>query len=428
MPDPSLPEQPLPAPAFKSRRERYVAESAGKVWGRIPRYLYWLVPTCLLIIMLVAFRGELSEWWRRQFPRSLVLALQPGAGQQLPSEARLLVLPIDTTLYQASPLPAQGELRFDAEGRLSLLEGQLPEVFLGVVDAEGFGRAVHALRMDYRDEPLSLELSPARVIEGRITDEDRRPIAAARVLALSDRRGVLLDEARSDARGRYRLTRVAEQVQSVTMRVLAPGYAIDEWEFWPNAMDVSKTTLTTAYEREANRSDARLQKTAPIQGRVGLMPGIDPAGLQISVLKAPGLRSRVGGEGSFEISQPRPGMRYRLLVQGLPEGVTHEPLEAEAGDRDLHIQLVAARHIHGRLEVGPDYVVHSAQVSHGYGPRGGEWCEVGEDGRFQLSGCARSAARVRVAVENRAGRTQVRDFDVPVSTHPGITPLVLSFR
>jgi hypothetical protein len=191
----------------------------------------------------------------------------------------------------------------------------------------------------------------------------------------------VLSEARSDDAGEWVIDGLSSSASFFALRVLLPGYA--------------------AFERDVQRVEgepivAVLQPTEPVRGRVDLPAGVAAVSLSVRAYRCAGSHAPVQPDGSFVLDHfPPPPTPVRLLVHGLPEGLTHAARHAIAGEEGVTLAIVRSGMVRGVVVTADrDLPIAGAYVQHEHGPRAGAGTYTDANGRFELGGLPAGEVRL----------------------------------
>jgi RNA polymerase sigma-70 factor (ECF subfamily) len=251
------------------------------------------------------------------------------------------------------PAPVASDGRFAATGLRPELHYWL------FVRARGFGTRVHALPRPLasgeRHDVGDVRLRPPARLEGRVVDDDGRPIAGVEITVLganTDRRASLADgaappqvsqfeerEAHTDAAGRFCFGALAGGSYRIRARPIGrldPVTADVELEDGGARDDVQLViarglTIAGTVARDASAADHVLWLSATAEAGDGHVT------------------TRVAADGTFRFEGLAEG-RYTIALLMAPDGMTMPPLrEIEAGATGVRLAVERAATISGRV-------------------------------------------------------------------------------
>ncbi len=344
--------------------------------------VYWRVFSIALILAVIAaaMHREIRDYYLGLLPATAQVRLIDGeTGQGIRFAGRADVFALDRTVYQPSPMPVIGSVDLAGAGEeLWLSSEQFPGSIQVRFHVPSYGVDYASVELGKR-RAFKLILGRPSSVSGVVRDKRGKPVPGARIVGLGgSSRGVVLAETKTDAAGRYTLSQFSSRVPYLVIRILGEGFALKEREYWPNAVA----------SHELSKTDFVLTPVPPVLGEVrmsvGLGEGEPPPSLRVSVLNLPGANTDVREGGSFVLHHLKAGMRCRLLLQGLPDGLTHRLTRASAGIR-VTIEIVPAVSLRGRVISGETgRGLHNVSVRHEHTSRGGAWVRTGRDGWFEL--------------------------------------------
>lgn len=357
--DPSTRRTPVPSRPRPPKR---------RGWRRLPVSIRVMLP--LGLIAAIGY-GSFDAW--RATRAHLQLVDASGAPLELVAEVAGFVY--ESEPWGASPPRALGRWSSEADGSLTLGSRQIGVEALVRASAPGHGTGFALLRPG--EGVAELRLGAPLVVSGKVATEDGRGVPGARVIVLGGgQRGVVLSETTTDADGGFTVDDVSDSVQGWTFRVLAERHAIEhfDWMAGPRAPEI----------------DIRLRATLPARGRLVVTADGDDlpelGGLELRILRLPGLVTTTAADGSFEfLHLPPSPMRGPVVIPELPAGWTFRRTTVAAGET-IELRIERATTLRGEVFSRTRGVrIGGAAVYHDHGPLGMETTRADDDGAFELT-------------------------------------------
>jgi hypothetical protein len=239
------------------------------------------------------------------------------------------------------------------------------------------------------DDGFDFELQPASVVEGVVRTADGRPVVGAEVVVLPERSAVLVSErsssARTDSEGRFVLD--PTPIGRIVLLVTHPRHP-----------------PTTAPVPESASPQRRVEVVIPAGGRVrGLVLGPDgpvaDARIETGFLHtehqgvamtgaSPGLSTRSGPDGRFELAMPAPG-RVRLSISARGYRTERRSVAIPSPERpvaELEVRLEPGRELPGRLRRPDGRPAVGAEIVAGVPGAGFASTTTDDTGAFHVDG------------------------------------------
>jgi uncharacterized GH25 family protein/protocatechuate 3,4-dioxygenase beta subunit len=233
-------------------------------------------------------------------------------------------------------------------------------------------------------EPVRIVLQPASAVEGKVVDDDGRPVAGAKVVVLPiDRRGGFqIRDGTSDDSGAFRIEDVPPG--EAEARATASGF-----------QTAYLSNLEIRAGQDLKGVEIVLAPGAAVEGRVVSPSGRPVAGADVRVIEAEEGRrffrmpvvTRTDGDGRYRLEGVAPGARtfqadhksYRPAVRDL---------EVRPGENTLDLSLEGGAEVRGRVVDEGGVPVPGARVSLREGGRSWDLPSgvSGADGGFTLEG------------------------------------------
>ena len=339
---------------------------------RVPISVWILAPLAVVTAGWMSFRA-----WKGS--RTVVTFVGAGGAPVPPLELQLFheqlsfAAPSPPAPYFTQSLADGNEVVFGAD--------EVPQSALLRYSGKGIGVGFASIT---RGRPAQIQLAAQGALEGRVGTAaglfamglrtlGMEPVAGARVLAMGGgEHGIALCETTTDADGRFRLEGFSSDLPALGVRVLAKGYAL---AFSSQFLEPDLSVVVPMLQTQA------------IRGRVSLPDGVSHERLRVLAKGLPGVESAIAADGTFELDHVGPTLEPRLLVHGLPTGLTHAQVNAHAGQDEVAITVVADVVIRGRVvERMRQSPMAGALVWHDSGPNGGVNVQADDDGRFEIRG------------------------------------------
>ena len=305
------------------------------------------------------------------------------------------VYPVATDVWDINPAPRVGGFRLEGPGPHYFTSDTVPaaEAVLRVT-APGMGVSFVHVKRAVGDVPALGLAPPGDVLPGSVSDGDGSPVVGARIQILGGgRRGVPLLERTTDREGRFFIDGVSSTVSTVLVRVLARGFAVAERSVRLKTLDgVAHDVVDTAIE---------LERVEPIQGRVVIDRRLSAEDLSLTdwtvrVLRVPGVVAPVAADGTFRLDHMLgPPKIATLVLADIDEGLTHRPVRAAVGDRDVEIQIEPAHQLAGRVvNMHNGAGIGGCSVFHTEASNGTEVVQTDANGNFLLRRVPEGSIRV----------------------------------
>ena len=381
-------------------------------WQRIPVSLWILAPFAIASVGWFAYR----DWQRSR----TVVTFARTDGEKVPQVELEL---FDDTMSFAMPSPPSPYAKRVLEaGEGSIVFGpeDLPGSALLRYSGQGIGIGYATIS---RGEQIEVRLAAPAATEGRVGKVSgmyamglrtlgMEPVAGARVVAMGGgERGIALCETVTDAEGRFRLEGFSSDLPMLGIRVLAKDCAL---------------AFSNQFLEPGVSFVVPMLATRPLRGRVELPEGKSAAGLRVLAKGLPGVEAKVAGDGAFELDHVPPNLEPRLLVHGLPNGLTHAQVNAHAGQEGVAIVVQPEVTFRGRVvERMRQAPMGGAMVWHDCGPGGGVTVQADGDGRFSIHGAppGELVLRAQCSIKNDEGDTDTlsgeRKIVLEVGKDPG---------
>lgn len=355
----------------RSSRPRYQQKQRSAL-QKVPLSVWILAPIAIVTAGWLSFRA-----WKGS--RTVVTFVGAGGAPVPPLELQLFheqlafTAPSPPTPYFTQLLADGNEIVFGAD--------EVPQSALLRYSGKGIGVGFASIT---RGRPAEIRLAAPGSVEGRVGTAaglyamglrtlGMEPVVGARVVAMGGgEHGIALCESVTDAEGRFRLEGFSSDLPALGIRVLAKGYAL---AFSSQFLEADLSVVVP------------MLSTQSIRGRVTLPDGVSHERLRVLAKGLPGVESVVAADGSFELDHVGPTLEPRLLVHGLPTGLTHAQVNAHAGQEGIAIKVVPDVVIRGRvIERMRQSPMAGAMVWHDSGPNGGVTVQADDDGRFEIRG------------------------------------------
>ncbi len=380
--------------AVRSRIDRRPPKrSRRRSTGGLPISLKVVLP------LLLAAGGGYKAWDAWAATRATIVVV--AAEAEAPPKGEIEFFAYDDSGAARSPGESIGRLAFDG-GRATVGPDLVPGTALARVSVDGFGVSYALMRAG---DQVRCELGFPQRLAGEVLDSGGAPVAEAAVLGLGGGpHGVLLAEAVTDARGGFTLGGFSASVDTIYVRVLAPGHAVAGVEWWLRG-DQARTI--------------ELQRTSPVTGRLeSFVDGQPIDGVRLQAHQLPGVAVQSNAAGQFTIDHLPREQRVRLIATSLPPSITHPETVVVAGARAVQLPLFRAARLRGRvIDAGTGQAIPRARVVHDHGPRGGETAICDALGEFEIGALppGRIALRALIPVPSRdaAGRSRTRWQETP---------------
>lgn len=341
----------------------------------MPPYRRVLLIVLALAVLVTSFWSEVSGVFVSMLPRTASIRLIDADDNTIPLAGHADVFELDRTKFLSSPRPIIGSIDLEGLGDVIVVDSErFPKSLQVRFHVPGYGVDFASVELGKRREHR-LRLGPPVSIEGIVLGKSGSPLEGARVIVLGvASRGVVLAETTTNQRGRFELEGISDRVGILVLRVLKPGYAMEEREHL-----LEKRAIT-----RLRNTEFRLTPVPPVRGVVHLPDGCEPKGLRVGVLSVPGITAELAADGSFTLHHLAPDLRYRLLLEGLPEGFAHGEIYARCGER-VEVEVGPVVVVRGTL-VSKDSgrYVPKAKIWHNYSTRGVEAVLTGPTGKFTL--------------------------------------------
>lgn len=359
----------------RSRRPRPKKRSR---WAEAPVTVRYGVPLAVLGLLAVLLLDRTPE-------SRLELSFQPkGALAVEPPERVTLELyqyRVGSKDFWPPPQILTREVAFGESIRFE--PGELPKQVWVKTSGEGIGTAARVLRPGTK--PISVDVFGPGIVQDRVLDAQGRGVVGAKVIATGgSKRGVLVAETETALDGTFQLTGLDTNVESLGLRVLAPGFAVLNRSWFIGALEQDPLIL---------------KRTVEFQGKVELPEGVSLEGVQLYVERIPGVSTALGADGSFELDHmPPPPTQLRPLFKGLPEGWTFRDQWFAAGEADVSIPLETSHTLRGLAVRATDgSPIQGVTIYHRHGARGFTLATSGRDGGFLLPDLPAGDVNVRAS-------------------------------
>lgn len=260
-------------------------------------------------------------------------------------DLELTVFPDQLSFTTPSPPPPLGTVHVRGGDSATFDSDLVPQRAAIRYRGAGVGTGVIFVELGKELDPI--ELLPPRTIHGRVGEPigfwtfgwrcaGLRPVADAEVVAMAGgEHGFEVAVTRADADGSFELPGISASAHPLSLRVRAPGYAI-------NHIAVP-----------ANDSDelviAAVERTKRLRGTIDAPAEVDRSALCVLVRGLPGVQVFPATDGSFVLDHLPPGVTPRLFVHGLD--AWHGCAEVRARrDADVRLTVVSAAVVRGTVE------------------------------------------------------------------------------
>lgn len=266
-------------------------------------------------------------------------------------------------------------------------------------------------------EPVRIVMQPASAVEGRVVDDDGKPVGGARIVLFpSERRGGFqMREGNSDDSGLFRVEDVPPG--ALQARASAPGF-----------QTASLANLEVRAGQDLKGVEIVLAEGAAVEGRVLSPSGRPVAGAIVAVqegdrdfFSVPSSAASTDGDGRYRLDGVAPGAR---TVHASQEGYrrTVRDLEVRPGENTLDLTLEGGAEVRGRVVDEGGAPVPGARVSLREGwrswdlPRG----VSGADGSFTLTSVADGTYHLLAEKEGYARNEEGQEVTVAGSSVGGV--------
>lgn len=365
------------------------AEPKLSPWQRMPRYRRILLVVLGMAVLATSFWSDIQKLFVSMLPKTATIQVVDADNNPIALVGRADVFELDRTKYLSSPRPLLASVDLDGlSDVLTLNSEQFPRSLQVRFHIPGYGVDYASVELGKRRAHkfrLGLPTSVAGVVLGK----GGSPLEGAKVIALGiASRGVVVSECVSNQQGRFELTGISQRVGMLVLRVLKEGYAMKEREHALEKFAIARLRDTTF----------RLKSTPPIRGAVRFPKGLDGKGVRVSVLNIAGVSTEVAADGSFTLHHLAAGKRYRLLLQGLPQGYAHAQLYGRCGDR-VEIVVGEVVTVTGTvISKSSGSYVAGAKLWHNYSTHGIESVSTGPSGQFTLRSVPRGEHSVSIEI------------------------------
>lgn len=259
-------------------------------------------------------------------------------------DLELTVFPDQLSFMTPSPPLALGQVRIASGGSATFDSGLVPQ--RAVIRYRGAGIGTGVVFVELGKEIDAIALQPPRTVRGRVGEPagfwsfgwrsgGLRPVADAEVVALAGgQHGVEVARTVALADGHFELSGISAAAHPLSLRVRAPGYAVNHVAVPGNAMGEHVVVA--------------VEKTRRLRGKVDAPAGIDRTTLCVLARGLPGVQVFPNSDGSFVLDHLPPAVEPRLFVYGL--GPLHGCAEVRAKrDADVLLTVVPAGVVRGTV-------------------------------------------------------------------------------
>ncbi len=308
---------------------------------------------------------------------------------------------------------------------VAVVRGLLPDKYEITVLAAGYAHEERSIDLAYSPSvtPLSLALNQGGVVQGKLTDKDKRPLAGVRVdyRSVGSPHGYLGQSPRTDAQGLYRNAHLPLGTQ------IEISYSSNDY------LPAKKVVTLTAEKRE-QQVDVQLEK----RPRGGSVTGLvsDPEGKPIAGAKVGNYGNRsdemrettTDANGRFvlhDLLKTHVGFEIVVSARGFSPALRRVEPGPEGAPSEASVGLQRGHFLHGRVENGAGEPLKGALVwiNGRSGPfQAFDSAQADEQGRFHLDSLARGNT-LRISAEGYSTRENVAlPFDgeeiIPVKLEP----------
>ena len=351
------------------------AEPKMSPWHRMPPYRRILLVALAIAVLVMSFWSDIRKLFVSMLPKTATIQVVDVDDNPIALVGRADVFELDRTKYLSSPRPLLASVELDGlSDVLTLNSEQFPRSLQVRFHIPGYGVDYASVELGKR-RAHKLRLGPPTAVTGVVLGKGGSPLEGAKVVALGiAARGVVVSESVSNQQGRFELIGISQRVGMLVLRVLKEGYAMKEREHALEEFAIDRLRNTTF----------RMKPTPPIRGVVRFPTGFDRQGVRVSVLNIAGVSTAITEDGSFTLHYLDTGKRYRLLLQGLPQGYAHGSLYGRCGER-VEIVVGEVVTVTGTVvsKSSGSYVA-GAKLWHNYSTHGIESVYTGPAGRFTL--------------------------------------------
>jgi beta-lactamase regulating signal transducer with metallopeptidase domain len=292
---------------------------------------------------------------------------------------------------------------------VSVLRALLPDKYEITVLAAGYAQEERSIDLAYSPvvTPLSLALAKGGLVQGKVTDKDKHPLAGVRVSyrSVGSAYGFIAQSPTTDEQGRYRNAHLPKQTK------IEISYSSKDY------LPAEKVVTLTGEARD-QQVDMQLEK----RPRGGSVAGVvtDPGGKPIAGAKVGNYGNR-----SAEMRETTTDANGRFVLHDLLKGyVGHEIVVRargfspalrrvepgpEASPTDASVRLEPGHFLHGRVEngAGDPLTGASVSISNARGPfQAMDHLRTDDQGRFDFDSLAEGNT-FRVSSEGYSTRENV---------------------